>query len=168
MDFGAAMFFTDYSMNAAELAQALEARQGSVAVRRWWENRRADPGAAAPRPSGRQLHRGLFPPHDAADHQSRSVMGRKPQLLSPGRRHPAPRSARVALATRRSSIVLHSVSNTSSPPEPGTDHTPRLSFQINDTSPPKTGIRLHPRKRESRRQVRSGCPGPRFRGGDGN
>ena len=26
MDFGAAMFFTDYSMTAAELGQALEAR----------------------------------------------------------------------------------------------------------------------------------------------
>ncbi len=26
MDFGAAMFFTDYSMSAAELGQALEAR----------------------------------------------------------------------------------------------------------------------------------------------
>src|SRR5215471_5137379 len=62
-------------------------------------------GAAAIRPSRRQLYRGLLPADDAADHQSRRVVGRNPELLSAARRHRASRGARVALATRRQDQV---------------------------------------------------------------
>src|SRR6202023_293953 len=72
------------------------------------EDRRTDPGAAAPRRPRAGLYRGILPPHHTADHQSRRVMGREPKLLSAAWWHPAPARARMALATRRQDQVFAS------------------------------------------------------------
>src|SRR6516165_7779865 len=76
--------------------------------RGWREDGRTDPGAIAPRQPGRELHGGVLPTYDAPDHQSRGIMGRKPELLSAAWRHPAPRRARMALVTRRHDQVFAS------------------------------------------------------------
>src|SRR5438093_823514 len=102
----------NHDFGATRTADRVSPNRGRHLRIRWcggrWQDRRTDPGAAAPCRPGAGLYRGILPPHHTADHQSRRVMGREPKLLSAAWRHPAPARARMALATWRQDQVLAS------------------------------------------------------------